>query len=85
MHVTKNVFDNIIGTLLDMLTKTKYVLKSYNNLVQFGLKPEFHPLLRPRWKALPTPASYLLTVKEKNILSVPKWGASIHMFLIQHQ
>jgi hypothetical protein len=38
MHVTKNVFDNIIGTLLDMLRKTKDGLKSCNDLKQFGLR-----------------------------------------------
>jgi hypothetical protein len=33
MHVTKNVFDNIIGTLLDMPRKTKDELKSRIDLV----------------------------------------------------
>jgi hypothetical protein len=38
MHVTKNVFDNIIGTLLDIPRKMKDGLKSCNDLVQFGLR-----------------------------------------------
>jgi hypothetical protein len=33
MHVRKNVFDNIIGTLLDMLRKMKDGLKSCNDLL----------------------------------------------------
>jgi hypothetical protein len=33
MHVTKNIFDSIIGTLLDMLRKSKDGLKSRTNLV----------------------------------------------------
>jgi hypothetical protein len=33
MHVTKNVFDNIIRTLLDMPRKMKDELKSYNDLL----------------------------------------------------
>jgi hypothetical protein len=33
MHVTKNVFNNIIGTLLDMPRKMKDTLKSCNDLV----------------------------------------------------
>jgi hypothetical protein len=33
MYVTKNVFDNIIGTLLDILRKTKDGLKSRNDLL----------------------------------------------------
>jgi hypothetical protein len=35
MHVTKNVFDSIIGTLLDMPRKSKDGLKSRTYLVQF--------------------------------------------------
>jgi hypothetical protein len=33
MHVTKNVFDNIIGTMLDMSRRMKDELKSCNDLV----------------------------------------------------
>jgi hypothetical protein len=33
MHVTKNVFDDIFGTMLDMLRKMKDRLKSCNDLV----------------------------------------------------
>jgi hypothetical protein len=65
MHVTKNVFDNIIGTLLDMSRKMKVGLKSRNDLVQFDLRPELHPKLRPNWKHYLPPASYSLTVEEK--------------------
>jgi hypothetical protein len=65
MHVTKNVFDNIIGTLLDIPRKTKDGMKSHNDLVQFGLRPELHPKLRPNGKHYLPPASYSLTVEEK--------------------
>jgi deferrochelatase/peroxidase EfeB len=47
MHITKNVFDNIIEILLDILRKTKDILKLRNDLVQFGLRPEVYPILRP--------------------------------------
>jgi hypothetical protein len=50
MHVTKNVFDNIIGILLGMSRKMKDGLKSRNDLVQFGLRPKLHPKLRPNGK-----------------------------------
>jgi hypothetical protein len=66
MHVTKHVFDNIIGTLLDMLRKMKDGLKSRNDLVQFGLRLGLHPKLRPNGKHYLPPTSYLLTVGEKN-------------------
>jgi hypothetical protein len=50
MHVTKKVFDSIIGTLLDMSRKSKDGLKSHTNLVQFELRPELHPISRPNGK-----------------------------------
>jgi hypothetical protein len=65
MHVIKNVFNNIIRTLLDMLRKMKDGLKSHNNLVQFGLRPELHPILRSNGKHYIAPASYSLIVEEK--------------------
>jgi hypothetical protein len=50
MHVTKNVFDSIIGTLLDIPRKIKDELKSCTDLAQFELRPELHPILRPNGK-----------------------------------
>jgi hypothetical protein len=85
MHVTKNVFDNIIGTLLDMPRKSKDGLKSRTDLVQFELRPELHPVSRPNGKYFLPPTSYTLIAKEKDILSMPAWGASTNGFLIQHQ
>jgi hypothetical protein len=67
MHVTNNVFDNIIGTLLDMLRRMKDGLKSHNNLVQFSLRSELHTKLRPNGKHYLSPASYSLTVEEKKV------------------
>jgi hypothetical protein len=67
MHVTKNVFDNIIGTLLGMPRKSKDGLKSRTYLVQFELRPELHPISRPSGKYFLPPASYTLTAKEKRI------------------
>jgi hypothetical protein len=66
IHVTKNVFDSIIGTLLDMLRKSKDGLKSRTDLVQFELRPELHPISRPNGKYFLPPASYTLIAEEKN-------------------
>jgi hypothetical protein len=65
MHATKNVFDNINGTLLHMPRKTKNGLKSHTDLVQFELRLELHPILRHKGKHFLPPASYTLTVEEK--------------------
>jgi hypothetical protein len=50
MHVTKNIFDSIIGTLLNMPRKSKDRLKSRIDLVQFELRPELHPISRHNGK-----------------------------------
>jgi hypothetical protein len=65
MHVIKNVFDNIIRTLLDMPRKSKDELKLCIDLVQFELRPELHPISRPNGKYFLPPTSYTLTAKEK--------------------
>jgi hypothetical protein len=65
MYVTKNIFDNIIGTLLDISRKSKDGLKSRTNLVQFELRSELHPISRPNGKYFLPPASYTLTAEEK--------------------
>jgi hypothetical protein len=65
MHVTKNVFDSIIGTLMDMPRKSNDRLKSCTDLVQFELRPELHPISRPNGKYFLPPVSYTLTAEEK--------------------
>jgi hypothetical protein len=65
MNVTKNVFDSIIGTLLDMPRKSKDGLKSRTDLVQFELRPELHRISRPNGKYFLPPASYKLIAEEK--------------------
>jgi hypothetical protein len=65
MHVTKNVFHSIIGTLLDMPRKSKDGLKSRTDLVQFELRLELHPISRANGKYFLPPTSYTLTAEEK--------------------
>jgi hypothetical protein len=65
MHVTKNVFDSIIGTLLDMPRKSKDGLKSRIDLVQFELRPELQLISRPNGKYFLPPASYTLIAEKK--------------------
>lgn len=65
MHVTKNVFDSIIGTLLGMPSKTKDGLKSRNDLVDLQIRPELHPVDSGKGKPYLPPASYNLSVEER--------------------
>jgi len=41
MHVQKNMFESVIGTLLDMKGKTKEGLNSHLDMVQLGIKNNF--------------------------------------------
>jgi hypothetical protein len=68
MYVTKNIFDSIIETFLDMPRKIKDRLKLCTDLVQFELRPELHPILKPNGKHFLPPASYTMTVEEKKTL-----------------
>jgi hypothetical protein len=50
MHVQKNVFESIIGTLLDIKGKTKEGLNSRVDMVNLGIKKELHPVLQENGK-----------------------------------
>ena len=43
MHIKKNVFESIIGILMDIKAKTKDGLKSWEDLVRLESRPELHP------------------------------------------
>jgi len=44
MHMTKNVFESIIGLLMDNKTKTKDGLKSREDLVRLNSRSKLHPI-----------------------------------------
>ena len=44
MHIEKNFFDNIIGTLLDISPKTKDNVSARRDLVELNLMPELQPI-----------------------------------------
>nr|AAM92812.1 putative transposon protein [Oryza sativa Japonica Group] len=66
MHLEKNVFDNIVGTLLDMPNKTKDGLQSMMDLVEMGIREELHPQEGEKnGKVYLPPACFTLTPEEK--------------------
>jgi hypothetical protein len=79
MHVTQNVFDSIIETLLDMPRKSKDGLKSRTDLVQFEMRPELHPISRPNGKYFLPLTSYTLTAEEKKIFCQCLCGVRVPM------
>jgi len=44
MHVEKNVYDSLIGTLLNAKGKTKDGLKCHQDLVQMGICEQLQPI-----------------------------------------
>jgi hypothetical protein len=68
MHVTKGVFESIIGLLLDILGKTKDGLNVHKDLQFLGIREELHPQERPSGKVYLPPASYTLTNEEKRAI-----------------
>ncbi|XP_066163766.1 uncharacterized protein [Oryza sativa Japonica Group] len=66
MHLEKNVFGNIVGTLLDMPNKTKDGLQSRMDLVEMGIREELHPQEGEKnGKVYLPPACFTLTPEEK--------------------
>nr|XP_015624405.1 uncharacterized protein LOC107279985 [Oryza sativa Japonica Group] len=66
MHLEKNVFDNIVGTLLEMPKKTKDGLQSRMDLVEMGIREELHPQEGEKnGKVYLPPACFTLTPEEK--------------------
>jgi hypothetical protein len=71
MHLEKNVFESTIGVLLDIKGKTKDGLKSRQDLVNLGIRPEIHPTPPVNGKVDLPSASYNLTKDEKR--AVCQW------------
>ena len=64
MHIEKNVCDSIIGILLNILDKTKDIVKSKLDLVEMHICDQLAPEKRGQNTYLP-PACYTLSKKYK--------------------
>ncbi|KAA0059273.1 transposase [Cucumis melo var. makuwa] len=64
MHIEKNICANLIGTLLDILDKTKDGIKSRLDLVELNIRSELAPQVGEKKIFLP-PACYTLSRVEK--------------------
>ncbi|KAI5402456.1 hypothetical protein KIW84_050178 [Lathyrus oleraceus] len=67
MHIEKNVFESVIGTLLNIQGKSKDGLKARKDLIVMGIRTELGPLKKGKRTYLP-PAAYTLSRKEKKTL-----------------
>jgi hypothetical protein len=70
MHLTKNVTENTLSTLMDAKGKGKDSLQTRLDLQEINVRPELHPELQPNGiKKLPVVAWTLGIEEKKNLLS----------------
>lgn len=67
MHIEKNVYESIIGTLLNILGKTKDGVKIRNDLVAMSLRNELAPQVNEKGTYLPQ-TFYTLSKEEKIVM-----------------
>ncbi|XP_042423229.1 uncharacterized protein LOC122010821 [Zingiber officinale] len=67
MHVEKNVCENIIGTLLNLKTKSKDGVNARKDLVHLKIRQELHPQEKGENKYHLPPAPYTLSRKEMDV------------------
>ncbi|WMV54811.1 hypothetical protein MTR67_048196 [Solanum verrucosum] len=65
MHIEKNIYDNILGTILNVKGKTKDTINSRLDLEVIDIKKELHPIKKGDKYELPT-ACYTLSPEEKH-------------------
>ncbi|CAA0839975.1 Unknown protein [Striga hermonthica] len=67
MHIVKNVFDSILGTLLDIPGKTKDHLNARLDLKEMGIRSSLHPIVSTGKRLLLPRASFSMTKHEKTL------------------
>ncbi|KAL6557058.1 hypothetical protein OROHE_006934 [Orobanche hederae] len=68
MHVQKNVFDSLIGTLLGVPGKTKDGHNARMDMMDMGIRSELAPVEQPGKKPYLPPAAHTLSRNEKKVL-----------------
>ncbi|XP_039851873.1 uncharacterized protein LOC120710306 [Panicum virgatum] len=68
MHLEKTVCENFIGTLLDILGKTKDGLNARLDLVELGVRENLHPIVDSEGKQSTPNAPFTMTRAQKEIL-----------------
>ncbi|XP_004488866.1 uncharacterized protein [Cicer arietinum] len=79
MHIEKNIFDNIIGTLLDILGKTKDHEKARLDLQDMGIRKKLHLKELDQGKKIVFAKAYFsMTAKDKTTFYFVLKKAKIH-------
>lgn len=67
MHIEKNIYENVVGTLLNLEGKSKDNLKARLDLMEMGIRKDIHPVnIGPNKVFLP-PTRFTILSKEKDI------------------
>ncbi|XP_056695469.1 uncharacterized protein [Spinacia oleracea] len=77
MHIEKNVFDSLIGTLLNMPGKTKDGLNARSDLEELDIRKELHIVEETGKRKYLPPAAYTLSKKEKIELCTSLAGVKV--------
>ncbi|XP_058775279.1 uncharacterized protein LOC131649536 [Vicia villosa] len=67
MHIEKNIFDSIVGTLLDIMGKTKDHIKARYDLQEMGIRERLHPREIGGGRSEFAKACFSMTPHEKSI------------------
>ena len=67
MHIEKNVYENIVGTILNVDEKSKDNLQSRLDLVQMGIRPDLHPNPLSNGKYRLPPSIFSMSKTEKEV------------------
>jgi hypothetical protein len=73
MEIEKNICESILGTLLQMPSKSKDVEKARLDMQHMGIQEDQHPLINNGKYSLP-PALYYLGKDEKKLLGKFVYG-----------
>ena len=77
MHIKKNVFESVIGILIDIKAKTKDGLMSWEDLVRLESRSELHPEDLGNGRHYLSTASYNLTNDEKRAICLSLKGLKV--------
>ncbi len=67
MHVEKNIFDSLSGTLINVPGRTKDGIKARLDLVSMGLRCELGPVKKNKRRTYLPPAAHTLSRKDKKV------------------
>ena len=65
MHIQKNIYDNILGTLLNIKGKTKDIFKARQDLEDMNIRKELHLIKRSDGKYVMPATCYTLSKAER--------------------